>query len=108
MLLLDEEMRRSIQFGSWKARWWKEQTDRRTSLPVHLSEGITAYALQHAAAETQRIISWSTRWAAIRERAVLVVGSHLAGKEDQVTVSELSIELDDEDDEDIILDDDEL
>lgn len=101
-------MRRSIQFCGWKAKWWKEQIDRRPSISEQLREGLTAYAVQHASTEQRRIIAWSTKWAAIRERAAVVLGAHLVGREDQVTVSELDIELEDEDEDAIpILDDEE-
>lgn len=104
--LLNEEMRRAIQFCSWKGKWWKEQSNRRASVSAHLTEGITAYALQHISAEQQRIISWLARWAAIRERAKVVLEGHLVGREDQVTITKLDIELEDDEDMDIpILDD---
>lgn len=92
-------MRRSLQFCGWKANWWKVHAERRLSLPAHLHEGILAYALQHASAEQQRLISWSIQWAAIRERAAVVLGAHLVGREDQIIVLDLDIELEDDEEE---------
>lgn len=46
--LLQEEMRRVMQFFSWQAEWWERQTSRLSDLDAEQSEGITAYALRQA------------------------------------------------------------
>lgn len=104
--LLDEEMRRSIEFCMWKARWWRDRLDCRPSTTPHLAEGITAYAAEHAAAEQQRAISWSTHWVAIRQRATMVLEHHLVDQEDPTDFAALEIEVeDDEDKENMLFDD---
>ncbi|KAJ8092812.1 hypothetical protein PM082_023641 [Marasmius tenuissimus] len=49
--LLEEEMRRLIQFCFKQSGWWREQIGRRTEVPVYLAEGLTAYAKEHEEVE---------------------------------------------------------
>ena len=100
-MLLEEEMCRAIQFCAWKVNWWEKQAHRRTLIPSHLTEGITAYANEHAATEHCRLTSWSSTWLSIRQRARLVLERYLKDQEDtmDVTVLEVEIEGDDDDDE---------
>ncbi len=44
ILLLEEEMRRVIEYFEWKATWWRQQASRRAQLPSALQRGLTAYA----------------------------------------------------------------
>ncbi|KAJ7453814.1 hypothetical protein FB451DRAFT_1342514 [Mycena latifolia] len=46
--LLEEEMRRIVEFLSWRARWWREQVGRRGLGEGAQLEGETAYALRQA------------------------------------------------------------
>lgn len=104
-------MRRAIQFCAWKGNWWEKQAHRRTSISSHLAEGIAAYAAENATAERHRLISWSNSWAAIRQRAALVLETHLKDKEDETDLAVqpvLEVEIEGEDDgEDLIFDFDE-
>ena len=94
-------MRRAIQFCAWKVNWWEKQAHRRTSVSSYLAEGITAYANEHAATERRRLTSWSSTWLSIRQRARLVLERYLKDQEDtmDVTVLEVEIEGDDDDEE---------
>ncbi|KAM6496225.1 hypothetical protein JOM56_008931, partial [Amanita muscaria] len=65
--LLEEEMRRSIQFCEWKALWWDSQKGRQESVPSHISEGIAAYAAEQSHAERQRVSNWTSKWVDIRK-----------------------------------------
>jgi hypothetical protein len=48
--LLDEEMRRVLDYSQWKSQWWAEQI--KDILPTEeLMEGLVAYALEHHAHE---------------------------------------------------------
>ena len=103
-MLLEEEMRRAIQFCAWKVNWWEKQAHCRTlsgPIPSYLAEGITAYAIEHAATERHRLTSWLSIWSSIRQRARLVLERHLKDQEDtmDVTVLEVEIEGDDDDEE---------
>ncbi|KZP11773.1 hypothetical protein FIBSPDRAFT_709122, partial [Athelia psychrophila] len=47
--LLQEEMRRVIAYGVSKERWWRERPLQRTVEDAALAEGLSVYALEHAA-----------------------------------------------------------
>ncbi|TFK80022.1 hypothetical protein K466DRAFT_504583, partial [Polyporus arcularius HHB13444] len=49
VILLEEEMRRVIEYFEWKATWWREQRSRRSRLPAALQRGLGAYAEYQAA-----------------------------------------------------------
>jgi hypothetical protein len=99
-------MRRAIQFCVWKSNWWEEQAGRRTLVFAHLAEGIAAYAAENATAERRRLVYWSSRWEAVRQRAGLVLQNHLSGNEEGGEMGALEIEIEDEDDEAPIFDSD--
>ena len=67
--LLDEEMRRTLEFGWWRARWWKQHADSHAGMPGHVGEGLRAYAIEQSNAERQRSVQWATKWSAVRGRA---------------------------------------
>ncbi|KAF9072844.1 hypothetical protein BDP27DRAFT_1216848, partial [Rhodocollybia butyracea] len=69
VLLLCEELRRMKEFSRWKAKWWKNQIGRRENLGKELQEGLTAYALQHAAFEEHQAELVSSRWDYVVEHA---------------------------------------
>ncbi|KAF8221285.1 hypothetical protein L208DRAFT_1101868, partial [Tricholoma matsutake] len=71
--LLEEEMRRAIQFCAWKSNWWEEQAGRQTLIFAHLAEGIAAYVAENATAEHCRLVSWLSHWEAVRQRSRLVL-----------------------------------
>ena len=101
--LLEEEMRRSLQFCAWKAEWWDAQALRRTNVQPHLHEGLVAYAAKTAAAERHRLASWSIAWVAVRERAALILEKHLKDHEDDnggVAMLTLEVEIEPDDDDD--------
>ncbi|KAK7016775.1 hypothetical protein VNI00_018828 [Paramarasmius palmivorus] len=68
IILVEEEMRRSIQFCRTRATWWISQIGRRSDISSWLTEGLAAYAREQAAIETCRAESWAAKWAAIRLR----------------------------------------
>ncbi|KAK6996428.1 CxC2 domain-containing protein [Favolaschia claudopus] len=94
LILLDEEMRRVLEFCLWKARWWEERSESRASeVTAELQEGLRAYALAQAARERAWESAWRGKWAAVRDRSKTVMRDQL------VDVSELvplEVELDEE------------
>ncbi|KAH9914777.1 uncharacterized protein BXZ73DRAFT_92737 [Epithele typhae] len=46
--LLEEEMRRIVEFFEWKARWWREQATRRGDVSAELATGLAIYAEKQA------------------------------------------------------------
>ena len=109
ILLVEEEMRRSLEFCRWQASWWESQAGRRASItPPHVAEGIAAYAFEQAADEREREKLWTAHWKSIRERATLVLGKLLSGQvdESESAVQSLNITIEeDTDDSDADADD---
>ncbi|KAJ7874256.1 hypothetical protein B0H13DRAFT_2348668 [Mycena leptocephala] len=80
IMLVDEEMRRVLDFCTWKANWWMERVNGREGVSEPLAEGLRAYALEQATRER----AWATSWGAMWSPEVLVP---------------LLVELEEEDDE---------
>ncbi|KAK7045518.1 hypothetical protein VNI00_007350 [Paramarasmius palmivorus] len=71
VLLVNEEMRRCIEFCRWKAGWWEQQKGR-SDLEAWITEGLDAYASEQAFSETSRAINWNRQSFSIRERAKVI------------------------------------
>jgi hypothetical protein len=97
--LLEEEMRRSLEYGRYLHSWWLQRATFRTANSSHLREGLIAYATQMADMEDRRQISWAFTWATIRERAKMVLEKILNDKEseDGFLIPKLTVEIDIED-----------
>ena len=66
-ILLEEEMRRSLEYCWRRSHWWMIQAIRRTDAVSHLAEGLYAYAVEQSYAEEQRAIHWTMQWAVVWE-----------------------------------------
>ncbi|EMD33448.1 hypothetical protein CERSUDRAFT_57000 [Gelatoporia subvermispora B] len=75
VVLLDEEMRRSIEFCEWQAKWWVMQDGKSTAHDGGMREGLSAYAAEQAAANRALTANWTLRWADVRRKAKDVVDS---------------------------------
>ena len=53
--------------------------------------------MEHAATERRRLISWSTSWLTIRQRAKLVLERYLEDQEDTMDVAMLKVEIEGDD-----------
>jgi len=96
VILLDEEMRRTLQFCSWKAKWWRDQQSLRVLATDHiLSDGLKAFAEQQAAQEFDIAKDWEVKWRAMRQRARPIVDGILHGNQDGHNV-EAEIYMDDD------------
>jgi hypothetical protein len=75
VVLLDEEMRRVIQFCDWKAEWWRNQPLQRVLDFTNniLSDGLKAFAEQQAAQEINIAEDWAAKWSAVRIRAAPII-----------------------------------
>ncbi|EMD40257.1 hypothetical protein CERSUDRAFT_28712, partial [Gelatoporia subvermispora B] len=60
-ILLEEEMRRIVEFLRWKACWWRGQRDRRVVDAV-LLRGLNAYAEKQAAVFEGLALTFARRW----------------------------------------------
>ncbi|KAK1224923.1 hypothetical protein PQX77_012163 [Marasmius sp. AFHP31] len=106
--LVDEEMRRSIEYCLWQSEWWSSQINRRPEAPSWLQEGLTAYAKEHQEVEKARASLWSMSWAGVRERAKVVL-QYVTDPRCEPMLQKLSelvveVEMGDEEEEDANLD----
>lgn len=66
--LLREEMRRTLATFTWQASWWDDKALYENGDCV-LTEGLKAYAFEHADMFRALQVMFKTRWVAVRERA---------------------------------------
>jgi hypothetical protein len=99
VLLVEEEMRRALEFSRWLSSWWIHQATTRTGITSHLQEGLSAYATEMGDMENRRLNSWRLTWQSIRERAELVLKKYLNNKggEEGIPIPKLTVEIDIED-----------
>lgn len=79
-MLLDEEMRRILQFCEWKELWWREQKQVRAVSEEYektLREGLDAYAEKQMAFERDMAKSWERKWRSIRARAAPIIAGNV-------------------------------
>ncbi|EDR07081.1 uncharacterized protein LACBIDRAFT_328410 [Laccaria bicolor S238N-H82] len=62
VLLVREEMRRTLEFLNWKARWWEERGKLRTPSDKDCLEGLQAYSMEQAALHKQLHTSFKEIW----------------------------------------------
>jgi hypothetical protein len=101
--LVEEEMRRSLEFCKYLHSWWLQQASFRTANSSHLQEGLRAYASEMADKEDRRRMAWGLTWATIRERAKMVLEGYLNDREaeDSFPIPKLTLEIDVEDGQDL-------
>jgi hypothetical protein len=51
-------MRRTLDFGTWKAGWWDNWRQGRSGVSAELAEGLYAYASEQAARERYWVAKW--------------------------------------------------
>lgn len=73
VILLNEEMRRVLQFCSWKASWWRSRPSGRLTDNNFLKEGLLAYAHEQAAREDEIASRWQAKWVAARAQAAPII-----------------------------------
>lgn len=95
-MLLEEEMRRTIVFGRWKAEWWGKQAPCRSNIEAGLAEGLHAYAAEHEYLENALADRLENKWRDVRDRAKVVLEA-LASHElpESFPDIHIDIELDD-------------
>jgi hypothetical protein len=62
VLLVTEEMRRTIYFLEWKATWWSELSFSRPDAQPAVQSGICAYAAKQAAVCRSMAMSFAKSW----------------------------------------------
>lgn len=97
IVLIEEEMRRTIEYGTWMGGEWETQTTARSVASPALAEGLRAYAKEHVAREERTCRHLQTQWGGLRAKAAAyLAGVREVGPE---VVVDLGVEDVDEDDE---------
>ncbi|KAJ7846077.1 hypothetical protein B0H14DRAFT_2584366 [Mycena olivaceomarginata] len=96
LILLEEEMRRVLEFCAWKAHWWDDRAEARSDVMPELAEGLRAYALAQATRERAWELDWHNKWVAVRERAQMVMRNTVV---DVTELVPLEVELEEEEEE---------
>ncbi|KIK56706.1 hypothetical protein GYMLUDRAFT_146127, partial [Collybiopsis luxurians FD-317 M1] len=73
LILVDEEMRRAIDFTFHQAEQWVKQKNRRENIPDALRDGLRAYCEEQCSVERERGQIWLSEWAPVRLRAQIVL-----------------------------------
>ncbi|KAJ7867492.1 hypothetical protein B0H14DRAFT_2572780 [Mycena olivaceomarginata] len=96
IVLVDEEMRRTIEYGAWMAAQWRMRAGARTVDSPALAEGLRAYAMEHVRREEETCRRLAKQWAGLREKAK----DYLAGVKDVGVDVVIDIGAEEEDGED--------
>ncbi|KAJ7149097.1 hypothetical protein C8R46DRAFT_1009634 [Mycena filopes] len=104
LVLLEEEMRRVLEFCLWKARWWEEKLGQRGDVAGPLAEGLRAYAREQMARERQWAADWGEKWAPVRARVAVVLRDHVEDVDESV-FQPLEVDLDEDQREEFEFDD---
>jgi hypothetical protein len=75
VLLLREEMRRTLVSLKWYEDWWEKQGPRRTGVQVAVAEGLTAYAQKQAYYRRALHDKFNNAWRHSAELCALGVGA---------------------------------
>ncbi|GBE79491.1 hypothetical protein SCP_0206910 [Sparassis crispa] len=72
--LLNEEMRRVMEYSRWQAAIWNGRCDHLNSgMDASLIEGLQAYAAEHAAMERELAASFEAKWSVVRQHAQVIL-----------------------------------
>jgi hypothetical protein len=97
IVVVDEEMRRTIDFGAYMEGEWEARATARTArMTPALAEGLRAYALEHADRERRTCRQLTNRWAGLREKARVYLAGVPEDPDPNGRVREVVIELDEE------------
>lgn len=75
ILLLREEMRRTLSFLEWHAEWWEGRAKLHSGLPREAEEGMVAYAQKQAHIRRAIRTEFNTLWRGSNELINMGVGS---------------------------------
>jgi hypothetical protein len=101
LILVDEEMRRCLEYCAWKSNWWQSMANlrqcssssTRLAMPAALTEALNAYALEHSFTERRRLNRWKGTWEALRDRAAKVLEAKLGKTETGLDFEVMHVEL---------------
>jgi hypothetical protein len=98
LVLLEEEMRRSIVSSWHMSRVWAARSAGRSELEVggELEEGVVAYAMEQSVMAAERAIFGEDKWANTHESAKVVLAGLVSGELVEIRV-EADVEEEEED-----------
>lgn len=100
VVLVEEEMGRTIQYGYWEAgEWLVRSVAREGSVDAVLGEGLKAYALEQVHREAKTCDQLKTRWAPWRELGQRYLMRATPASDTLLPAVEEEREGDDEDDD---------
>jgi hypothetical protein len=73
VLLLTEEMRRTICFLEWKSSWWLDLVSSRPDAPLSVRHGIAAYAARQSAICCSMAMLFAKQWYPILQKQQIPV-----------------------------------
>lgn len=98
LVIVEEEMRRTIAFGRFAEKQWMERAEARTVMlgkgtPIEpeVLEGVSAYALEQADRERRTYVMLEVGWAPLRAKA----GAYLRG-EDMTALPDVVVDVDED------------
>jgi hypothetical protein len=68
VVLVEEEMRRTIEYGHWAGHEWARRVDARAGVEEELLEGLRAYAREQEKREATTRETLAVKWAGVREK----------------------------------------
>jgi hypothetical protein len=87
IVLLEEEMRRTIEYGNWMAAEWEDQATARTkNVDAALAEGLRAYAAEHVDREKRTRVVLEKQWTGLHEKADLYLAGITTDQRAQVVI----------------------
>ncbi|KAJ7017496.1 hypothetical protein C8F04DRAFT_912144, partial [Mycena alexandri] len=94
VVLVDEEMCRTIEYGTWMAEQWRGRAGARTrNVTPELAEGLRAYAMEHVKREEVTCAKLVGQWSGLRARA----RTYLAGvRDDMRGLAEVVVDIDED------------
>ncbi|KAJ7129684.1 hypothetical protein C8R44DRAFT_872918 [Mycena epipterygia] len=96
VVLIEEEMGRTITFGYWSASEWEAHATARTGVNDELQEGLGTYAAEQVQRERTTCLELQKKWAVIRRK-----GQAYLAREALLTEDEVVIPLDEEEEDEL-------
>jgi hypothetical protein len=73
VLLVSEEMCHVLYFFQWKAEWWANRSALSTDAPIHVQQGIKAYAVKQVAISHVITTSFAAQWYPILKKSQIPI-----------------------------------
>jgi hypothetical protein len=97
IVLVEEEMRRTIEYGVWMGGEWETRATARPVESPALAEGLRAYAKEHVAREERTCGRLQRQWGGLRAKgAAYLAGIREVGPEVVVNLGAEDVDEDDE------------